>query len=42
MEIRMKVTQKPKNRPGMVVHPYNPSTWEMEAKGSRVGNQPEL
>jgi hypothetical protein len=26
----------------MVIHAYNPRTWETEARGSRVGGLPEL
>lgn len=29
-------------KPGMVVHAYNPSTWEVEAGGRSVEDQPEL
>jgi hypothetical protein len=34
--------EKPELEPGMVVHAFNPSTWEAEAGGSRVPGQPEL
>lgn len=27
---------------GLVIHPYNPSTWEVEIQGSRVQGQPGL
>lgn len=31
-----------KIKPDILVHTYNPSTWEAEAKGSRVQGQPGL
>jgi hypothetical protein len=31
-----------KNKPGMVVYAYNPSTWEIEAGGFHVWGQPGL
>lgn len=32
----------PSLKPGMVVHDYNPNTWEAGAGGSRVRGQPRL
>jgi hypothetical protein len=34
--------KKQSDRPGMVVHAYNPSTWEAEAAVSQVWDQPEI
>jgi hypothetical protein len=36
MEISMNIPLKSKNRPNVVVHPYNPSTLEAETRESQI------
>jgi hypothetical protein len=36
---KKKKSKKKPMRPGVVVHSYNPSTWEAEAEGLRVQGQ---
>jgi hypothetical protein len=37
--LKKKKSKKKPMRPGVVVHSYNPSTWEAEAEGLRVQGQ---